>query len=88
MVAGTPDMNMVTVHLLRVGTCRHLECMAARGGRWTPVEFPALCGLIRHPEYGWLLYDTGYAGHFFSATNTWPERLYRVALPVALPQNS
>ncbi len=78
-------MTAVSLQLLRVGACRHLECMSARGGRWTPVEFPALCGLIRHPERGWLLYDTGYAGHFFAATDAWPERLYRVALPVELP---
>lgn len=80
-------MSAVELHVLRVGACRHLECMAARGGRWAPVEFPALCGLIRHPERGWILYDTGYAGHFFSATDTWPERLYRTALPVELPQD-
>ena len=80
-------MSTVALHLLRVGACRHLECMAAQGGRWTPVEFPALCGLIRHSERGWMLYDTGYAGHFFSATDTWPERLYRSALPVELPQD-
>jgi len=80
-------MSPVELHLLRVGACRHLECMAARGGRWTPVEFPALCGLIRHPQRGWMLYDTGYAGHFFSATDTWPERLYRATLPVELPQD-
>ena len=78
-------MSQIELHLLRVGACRHLECMAARGGRWSPVEFPALCGLIRHPERGWLLYDTGYSEHFFAATDTWPERLYRAVLPVTLP---
>jgi glyoxylase-like metal-dependent hydrolase (beta-lactamase superfamily II) len=81
-----PGMSTVELHLLRVGACRHLECLAARGGRWTPVEFPALCGLIHHPERGWMLYDTGYSGHFFSATDTWPERLYRTVLPVELPE--
>jgi glyoxylase-like metal-dependent hydrolase (beta-lactamase superfamily II) len=80
-------MTTVGLHMLRVGACRHLECMAARGGRWATVEFPALCGLIRHPRRGWLLYDTGYAGHFFTATETWPERLYRATLPVELPLN-
>ncbi|MBK9615143.1 MAG: MBL fold metallo-hydrolase [Uliginosibacterium sp.] len=79
-------MSPVSLHLLRVGACRHLECMAARGGSWSPVEFPALCGLIRHSEHGWLLYDTGYADHFFAATDSWPERLYRSALPVTLAQ--
>ena len=51
----------VSLNMLRVGGCRHLECMAARGGRLSLVNFPALCGLIRHPSLGWILYDTGYA---------------------------
>lgn len=75
----------VELHLLRVGACRHLECMAARGGRWALMDFPALCGLIRHPAHGWILYDTGYAEHFFTATEQLPERLYRSFLPVELP---
>lgn len=75
----------VKLHLLRVGACRHLECMAARGGRWAMMDFPALCGLIQHPTRGWILYDTGYAEHFFTATEHLPERLYRQFLPVDLP---
>jgi glyoxylase-like metal-dependent hydrolase (beta-lactamase superfamily II) len=59
--------------------------MAARGGRLSPVDFPALCGLIHHPVVGWILYDTGYASHLFDATGQWPERLYRIAVPVTLP---
>ncbi|MET3144336.1 UNVERIFIED_ORG: glyoxylase-like metal-dependent hydrolase (beta-lactamase superfamily II) [Xanthomonas axonopodis] len=41
--------------------------------------------LIRHPQRGALLYDTGYAEHFFRATDPWPERLYRWTTPVTLP---
>lgn len=77
----------VNLHMLRVGACRHLECVAARGGRLAPVTFPALCGLIHHPTRGWILYDTGYADHFFNATESWPERLYRAVLPVDLPSS-
>lgn len=80
-------MKSLQLHLLRVGACRHLECMAARGGRWRSVAFPALCGLIRHPELGWMLFDTGYADHFLTATTQWPERMYRMALPLDLPDN-
>lgn len=75
----------VSLSMLRVGACRHLAYMADRGARLRSVDFPALCGLIRHPTQGWVLYDTGYAAHFFHATETWPERLYRAALPVNLP---
>ncbi|WP_416758811.1 MBL fold metallo-hydrolase [Pseudomonas sp. BNK-6] len=75
----------VSLKILRAGWCQHLECMADRGGRLAPVQFPALCGLIQHPEHGWILYDTGYAEHFFQATRALPERLYRSAVPVQLP---
>ncbi|MEN1832771.1 MBL fold metallo-hydrolase [Pseudomonas lijiangensis] len=75
----------VSLNVLRAGWCRHLECMADRGGRIAPTRFPALCGLIRHPDAGWILYDTGYAEHFFKATQKLPERLYRSAVPVQLP---
>lgn len=71
--------------MLRVGACRHLECMAARGGRLSVVDFPALCGLIHHPMRGWILFDTGYAPHFQQATRHWPERLYGRVLPIELP---
>ena len=79
-------MTCVHVKYLRVGQCRHLECIAARGGRLTMVDFPSFCGLILHPEVGWILFDTGYAEHFFTATAQFPQRLYRSALPITLPK--
>lgn len=77
-------MTCVQVKYLRVGQCRHLECIAARGGRVAMIDFPSFCGLIHHPQAGWILFDTGYADHFFSATEKLPERLYRTALPITL----
>ena len=79
-------MTCVHVKYLRVGQCRHLECIAARGGRLTMVDFPAFCGLIRHPQAGWILFDTGYAEHFFTETSQFPQRLYRTVLPISLPK--
>lgn len=55
----------VSLELLRVGHCRHCERMVRADGHWHAVEFPALSVLIRHPQRGALLYDTGYAAHFF-----------------------
>ena len=78
-------VTSVSAKFLRVGQCRHLECIAARGGRLAMIDFPSMCGLIRHPAIGWILFDTGYAEHFFSETDKWPERLYRIALPIDLP---
>lgn len=77
----------VQLSVLRVGHCRHPECIALAGGAWRMAEFPALVGLIRHPSAGVILFDTGYAEHFFAATAGWPERLYRWVTPVNLPQD-
>lgn len=73
------------VDWLRVGSCRHLACMAARGAGLQQVDFPSYCALLRHPTRGWMLYDTGYAQHFLDATAAFPERLYGGLLPVNLP---
>jgi glyoxylase-like metal-dependent hydrolase (beta-lactamase superfamily II) len=44
----------------------------------------ALVGLIRHPERGLILFDTGYADRMLEATRPWPYRLYRYATPLRL----
>jgi glyoxylase-like metal-dependent hydrolase (beta-lactamase superfamily II) len=74
-------MSVETWHLLQVGSCRHPEFMARRGGHLCPVNFPALVGLIMH-ESGPVLFDTGYHPRFFAATEPFPERFYRWATPV------
>ncbi|MBN8214749.1 MAG: MBL fold metallo-hydrolase [Xanthomonadales bacterium] len=73
--------------MLRVGHCSHPECLALRGGAWRTGVFPALVGLIRHPDAGAFLFDTGYAEHFTRATARLPEKLYRWTTPVTLPDN-
>jgi glyoxylase-like metal-dependent hydrolase (beta-lactamase superfamily II) len=78
-------MPRLQFHLLKVGHCSHPECIAQRGGRWASMMFPALCGLLRHPQRGWILFDTGYSHHFLEATTPFPERLYRWTTPIALP---
>lgn len=71
--------------LLKVGHCQHPECAALRGGGRRAIDFPALVGLIEHPQHGLMLYDTGYSRHFNEATRSFPECLYRMITPVQLP---
>jgi glyoxylase-like metal-dependent hydrolase (beta-lactamase superfamily II) len=73
-------------HLLKVGHCSHPECVTQRGGRWAAVRFPALVGLLIHPQRGPMLFDTGYSDAFVTATTPFPERFYRWVTPVSLPQ--
>jgi glyoxylase-like metal-dependent hydrolase (beta-lactamase superfamily II) len=80
-------LNPLSMQILQVGSCRHPECVAMRGGSLRPVEFPALCALIRHPTLGNWLFDTGYGDYFHAATNPFPERFYRWVTPNSLPEN-
>lgn len=66
------------------GYCTHPERSIRKGGAWTPCRFPALVFLLHHPVHGRILFDTGYATHFFHATHRFPERLYRMVAPPQL----
>lgn len=68
--------------LFEAGHCRHPEIAVRRDGSLRPCQFPALAAALHHRTHGWLLFDTGYAGHFLSATTPFPERLYRWTTPV------
>jgi glyoxylase-like metal-dependent hydrolase (beta-lactamase superfamily II) len=73
---------MLGFELLVAGHCTQLERFTRRGGRWRPIEFPSSVGLIRHPDAGVLLFDTGYSPRFAEATSRLPYRLYSLLLPV------
>ena len=76
----------VSLHLLSVGSCRHCERVTLQGSGLKPAVFPSIAALIVHPTRGAILYDTGYAEHFFEATRPFPERLYRWLTPVRLAE--
>jgi glyoxylase-like metal-dependent hydrolase (beta-lactamase superfamily II) len=71
--------------LFSAGYCSHPECITIKGGRWCSQKYPALCALIKHPEYGNILFDTGYSPRFFEETKKWPLWLYKKITPVKIP---
>ena len=75
-------MKRCRVHILRAGSYSHPEGMTRRGRGLGPAAFPALAALIRHPDEGVILFDTGYDPAFFEATRRLPEALYRWTTPV------
>jgi glyoxylase-like metal-dependent hydrolase (beta-lactamase superfamily II) len=77
-------MREVEVHVLAAGSCKHPQAATLRGGRWSPVAFPALPALLIHPLEGPILFDTGYAPAFDRATHPFPERMYRWLTPMRL----
>lgn len=74
----------VRLRLFKGGYCTHSEKMVLRTGSRRPVAFPSMFALIEHPDRGAMLYDTGYASHFYTATERFPERIYRMVTPVTL----
>jgi len=81
-------LREVSTQPLLTGQCRHPEVMTILGGSLRPVAFPAVAMLIRHPQEGPILFDTGYDASFLEATQPFPERLYRWATPVSLGQDA
>lgn len=69
--------------LFEAGHCTHPEASSREGASWRSCEFPALVALLRHPNLGWMLFDTGYGQAFVDATRRLPEALYRRVTPVS-----
>lgn len=65
------------------GYCRQLLALVDRR-TFRFVRFHAVFLAVRHPQFGWILIDTGYGGRFVAATQRWPYRLYRWATPATM----
>lgn len=79
-------MIRVGFRWLERGSCSHPEIMTLSGGSLCAVDFPALVGVIEHPDRGVFLFDTGYDPAFQEATRPFPERFYRWTTPVAISE--
>jgi glyoxylase-like metal-dependent hydrolase (beta-lactamase superfamily II) len=69
-------------HLLDTGYCVAWEHHVIQGGRHQRIHCHSLVALLHHPQHGWLLWDTGYSSHMFTATQHLPFSLYRRATPL------
>lgn len=70
------------VKLYNCGSCTNNLGIMYRGLGWEKREFPARAVLIRHEEFGNILYDTGYSEEIFrGGPGLW---LYRLLNPVHL----
>lgn len=77
-------MTRIECRIYEAGHCTHPECATRRGAPFASIAYPALAFLLRHPQQGRILFDTGYSEHFLDATQHLPERLYRTVTPVHL----
>jgi glyoxylase-like metal-dependent hydrolase (beta-lactamase superfamily II) len=79
---GTKDMRTVKLHLGYAGFCWAKAHHALQGGKNMDIKFPALWALIDHPDEGLLLFDTGYTQRFYTATQSFPNKIYALATKV------
>ncbi len=84
--AGAPArlMPRMQCHILDTGYSIALEQFLMRGGRRRKIRCHSIAALLRHPEQGSMLFDTGYAPRILEATRAFPYFLYRLATPLRL----
>jgi len=75
------------VKLYSTGYCTQQSGMVFPNEKWQKVSFQALFACIKHPTKGVILFDTGYAPHYFEASKHLPYKLYSMAVPVFSQEN-
>jgi glyoxylase-like metal-dependent hydrolase (beta-lactamase superfamily II) len=75
---------VVECFVLDTGYCLAREDHLIEGGRRVQVQCHSIVAVLRHPQHGWLLWDTGYAPRMLDATSSFPFSLYRRATPLRL----
>ncbi len=69
------------ITLFECGYSKGPENVVLKGGVKKKLKFPALVGLLKHPEQGYILFDTGYSEKIYKVTAKWPAKLTALLLP-------
>ncbi len=69
------------IKLFEGGYCVHPGFIVKPGSGIKPRAFPAAVAVLKHPQQGYILFDTGYHQQFFTHTRSFPERLYAWTTP-------
>ena len=80
-------MAQIDLFLMKAGYCDAHENFAIRNGRRKKINFDATFGLIKHPEKGIILFDTGYTRRFHEETRHFPEKIYALITKVYIRKN-
>jgi glyoxylase-like metal-dependent hydrolase (beta-lactamase superfamily II) len=75
---------MIDFQLKSAGFCYASKHHALRGAEKKTIQYFATYGLIRHPEYGVILFDVGYSQRFFDCTEKLPYRIYQFLTKVKI----
>lgn len=77
-------MTIVDCQLFDTGYCLVSEHHMMAGAAQRKIACHALVALLKHPEYGYVLWDVGYAPRIFEATERLPYRVQRWTTPLYL----
>ncbi len=86
MISGKPRPELELTVFNSGWVPAHKKLVVA-GGPGGEVRMPALFALIRHPEHGLILYDTGYHTRFYEATKKFPYSLMRRFTPAEIEES-
>lgn len=70
------------------GYCYSKASHVVRGDKNELIKFHALFALLQHPNFGWILFDTGYTTRFYDATKTYPNKIYADATKVVINEKN
>ncbi len=79
-------MRKIKLHLNYAGYCMAKANHAVKNDVKSEIKFRALFGVIKHPEYGLILFDTGYTRKFYDATNRFPSKIYAMITKVFIEE--
>ena len=75
------------VRFFKSGFCTSHSKVVDPRTSFVEIPFAAVWALIDLPDGGFAMVDTGYSEHFMTATNPFPDRLYRWITPIQLQPN-
>ncbi len=66
----------VNLELVTIGECSHYECIIHRNFSFKKLKFPSLVAKIYHPNFGYILFDTGFSDQIYSQAKKFPWNIY------------
>ena len=79
-------MRRLKFSLRSAGYCTAKKSHALVGESHKDIKFFATYGHIEHPEYGHVLFDTGYTRRFYALTQMFPFKIYAKATKVYIQE--
>ena len=77
-------MTDIEYKIFKTGYCFQNELCTILKGKNIKTKFYAMSTLIKHTDYGYILFDTGYSKRFYEATKKFPYSIYAKITPAVI----